>query len=717
MRIRPKLFVIILTLVLLSLLITSAVSIDAFSHAMTTEIKKRLETTTVLMMKQISFITSQKVSDAQMLSSFIGKLLRSNQSGVVNGSTIEEMLRSVVSRETNNTAPSFNSISVYNKTGTRTAQVITKWNDDDNNNNNNDKNNNNNNFRFSHDDNPVNEEFFKTAINGKSYHDNIPWYSSFLNESIVRVSTPIYNRDNNNTIAGVLVLGYRLNELVEYVANISPNANGRSKTNDDDRKINMTIHLLSQKGTQIYYSNFSNTPEFNRGNNSKIFPIFQQIKESQNRVVSGIYPANTVDNTYGETKDAVFVATKGNIGKNNDIDNTITNNSSSTASTKYNIEYDGNKENNWFLITSLGNESAFEEMTSLKNTFILVTLLVLAGAAVVVFYISRIISKPIMKLKDAAISIARGNLNIPFIFSSSKDEIGELAVQFETMRDSIKNYTDDLTKKEKELQQYNDELIANDRAKEEFISMVSHELRTPLVPIKLYSQMLLRPKIMGELSEKQKKAVETINRSMMKQEQLVEDILDVFKLDMGKLHLSKLEIDISYLVSEIVNDLKSFTIEKKIQITYHINIHSIKTVFCDRRRIEQVFANLIKNAIDFVPERTGKIRVQAQEIQNPSNITSKGDNTDYETIQDSKSMAVLFSVEDNGRGIPIEKADNLFKKFYQIDTSATRKHGGTGLGLAICKGIVEAHGGKIWIDKNYIGGTAIRFTIPSNCKV
>jgi signal transduction histidine kinase len=620
MRIKPKLFVIILTLVLLSLLITSAVSIDAFSHAMTTEIRKRLETTTVLMMKQISLITSQKVSDAQMLSSFIGKLLRSNQSGVVTGSTIEEILRNVVNRETNNTAPSFNSISVYNKTGTRTAQVITKWNDD------------NNNFRISHDDNPVNEEFFKAAINGKSYHDNIPWYSSFLNESIVRVSSPIYNRDNNNTIVGVLVLGYRLNEMVEYVAHINPNANGRSKTNEDDGNISRTIYLLSQKGTQIYYSNFSNSPEFNRGNNSKIFPIFQQIKESQNRVVSGIYPANTIDDTYGETRDAVFVATKGNIGKNNDVENTITKNSSSTASTNYNIEYDGNKENNWFLITSLGNESAFEEMTNLKNTFILVTLLVLAGTAFVVFYISRIISKPIMKLKDAAILIARGNLNIPFIFSSSKDEIGELAVQFEMMRDSIKSYTDDLTKKEKELQQYNDELIANDRAKEEFISMVSHELRTPLVPIKLYSQMLLRPKIMGELNEKQKKAVETINRSMMKQEELVEDILDVFKLDMGKLHLSKLDIDISYLVSEIVNDLKSFTIEKKIQITYHINTHSIKTVFCDRRRIEQVFANLIKNAIDFVPERTGKIRVQAQEIQNPSNITSKGDNTDYETI-------------------------------------------------------------------------------------
>jgi signal transduction histidine kinase len=713
MRIKPKLFVIILTLVLLSLLITSAVSIDAFSHAMTSEIKKRLETNSVLIMKQVSFITSQKVSDAQLLSSFIGRLLESNQSGVVTRNTMEEILRNIVTREANESSPSFNSIAVYNKSGTRTAQIMTTGNDITNN------------FGFSHDDNSVNEEFFKTAIKGKSYHDNVPRYSSFLNKSIVRVSTPIYDIDNNNTVVRVLVLSYAINEMLDYVVNISRNANGSTDANDDDDgNINTTIYFLSQNGTQIYSSNFSNTLEFNRSNNLNILPIFHQIKDSQNRVLSGTYPVSTVDHTSRNTRDAIFVATKGNIGKNNEDDNNIDNtiaNSNNAASNNYNIEYDGNKENNWFLITSLDNESAFEEMSNLKNTFILVTLLVLAGAAVAVFYISRIISNPIMKLKDAAISIAHGILNIPVIYPSSKDEIGELAIQFEAMRNSIKSYTDDLTKKEKELQQYNDELIANDRAKEEFISMVSHELRTPLVPIKLYSQMLLRPKIMGELNEKQKKAVEIINRSMMKQEQLVEDILDVFKLDMGKLHLSKLEIDISCLVSEIVSDLEPFTIEKQIEITYDINIHSIKTVFCDRRRIEQVFANLIKNSIDFVPEKTGKIRIKAQEIQNAgnnnNNNNSEGDIADNRISSNSDSMAVLFSVEDNGIGIPPEKADNLFKKFYEIDTSPARKHWGTGLGLAICKGIVEAHGGRIWIDKNYIGGTAIRFTIPSKHKV
>ena len=73
---------------------------------------------------------------------------------------------------------------------------------------------------------------------------------------------------------------------------------------------------------------------------------------------------------------------------------------------------------------------------------------------------------------------------------------------------------------------------------------------------------------------------------------------------------------------------------------------------------------------------------------------------------------MIFTVKDNGRGIPKDKVDNLFKKFYQIDTSATRKHSGTGLGLVICKGIVEAHGGKIWVDKTQKNGFSIKFTLP-----
>jgi signal transduction histidine kinase len=113
-------------------------------------------------------------------------------------------------------------------------------------------------------------------------------------------------------------------------------------------------------------------------------------------------------------------------------------------------------------------------------------------------------------------------------------------------------------------------------------------------------------------------------------------------------------------------------------------------VVCDRKRIDQVVANLVKNSVDFVPEKTGRIVVRVEE----------------------GGPDVVFSVEDNGIGIPADKADRLFEKFYQVDTSAKRKFGGSGLGLPISKGIVEAHGGRIWVDKEFRGGAAIRFALP-----
>jgi signal transduction histidine kinase len=105
-----------------------------------------------------------------------------------------------------------------------------------------------------------------------------------------------------------------------------------------------------------------------------------------------------------------------------------------------------------------------------------------------------------------------------------------------------------------------------------------------------------------------------------------------------------------------------------------------------------VIANLVQNSVDFVPENGGKITIRAESDETSKNVT--------------------FTVEDDGLGIPLEKMDNLFKTFYQVDTGLSRKHGGTGLGLVICKGIIESHGGKIWIDRNYSHGTSIKFTLP-----
>jgi signal transduction histidine kinase len=253
---------------------------------------------------------------------------------------------------------------------------------------------------------------------------------------------------------------------------------------------------------------------------------------------------------------------------------------------------------------------------------------------------------------------------------------------------SLNKLARELTEKDKELQKRNEELLTVEKAKDEFMSMINHELKTPLVPIKGYADMLQSPKIMGELNEKQKKAVNSISYNVGKLELLISDILDVYKLDMGKLRLSKKDVNVDELINSNMTEFRPIADQKNTEMVSDIQYNGV--VYCDQRRIDQVITNMIKNSIDFVPAATGKIILRVAKKENK----------------------IIISVEDNGTGIPPDKADSLFKKFYQIDTSMTRKHGGTGLGLAISKGIVEAHGGEMWVDKEYTGGAKFIFTLP-----
>ncbi len=271
------------------------------------------------------------------------------------------------------------------------------------------------------------------------------------------------------------------------------------------------------------------------------------------------------------------------------------------------------------------------------------------------------------------------------------------------VNDNLEKTNRELSKKEEKLRKSNEELIKADISKHEFISMISHELKTPLVPIKGYTEMLLKSKLLGELNEMQVKAIRSIYRNVEKQESLVEDILDVYKLEIGHLKLSKKEILISNLFNNVLKDSKFMTEEKQVLITTEIYLQTRDTVYCDEKRIEQVLSNLIKNSIDFVPEKEGKIILK---------IDVENSYTKFKQDNDNVISNYIFAVKDNGKGIPEEKIDNLFKKFYQVDSSITRKHGGSGLGLVICKGIIEAHGGRIWIDKKHSKGLCIKFTIP-----
>jgi len=363
------------------------------------------------------------------------------------------------------------------------------------------------------------------------------------------------------------------------------------------------------------------------------------------------------------------------------------------------------------LVTKLGRQ-ADTDSQNLMLLQILFGILIIGILVLVLYFVARIL-RPISALTQATSEIEKGNLDVS-VKRKGNDELSVLSNSFNSMVNSIKRYNerqneltkalefknDELTETEKDLRRANEELVNTETAKEEFLSMISHELKTPLTPLKMYAEMLLKIRSMGELNEKQLKAMKMILRSISQLELLVNDIFDVYKLDIGKLQLNKKAIQVASLVKENMSELGLLMRDKQIQFNAEIIPPSEKVnVLCDPRRIGQVLANLIKNSVDFVPDKGGRITIRTE--SGYSKQTNDG-NSNY----------VVFTIEDNGSGIPFEKINNLFKKFYQVDTSTKRKHGGTGLGLAICSGIVEGHGGKIWVDTKHSQGAMIKFTLP-----
>jgi signal transduction histidine kinase len=255
------------------------------------------------------------------------------------------------------------------------------------------------------------------------------------------------------------------------------------------------------------------------------------------------------------------------------------------------------------------------------------------------------------------------------------DEIGELVNTFNIMSDTIKQKTE--------------EAKATDIAKDEFLSMITHELKTPLVPIQGYVDILLGEHL-GTLTDKQKERLKIIKTSSESLLRIISDLLDAQKLELGKLVVKKENHDIKDTIDKAVESLQPRALENKVTIKQHLDKEII--IPHDPERIRQVLTNLVKNSLDVVEPKSGLIEI---------------------FVEDSEKE-IKISVKDNGPGIPIDKQENLFKKFYQVDTSLTREVGGSGLGLAICKGLIEEHGGSILVESTPGIGSTFTFTLPKS---
>jgi PAS domain S-box-containing protein len=232
------------------------------------------------------------------------------------------------------------------------------------------------------------------------------------------------------------------------------------------------------------------------------------------------------------------------------------------------------------------------------------------------------------------------------------------------------------------------ERYAIERMKDEFISVVSHELRTPLTSIHGALNLLSSKSIAAD-SKQGSRVIEIAGESTKRLVRLVNDILELERLESGKIKLSKQLVNAAQLMFQAIDQVQIVASRSGIQLKVH---QQELEFFADGDRIVQVLTNLLSNAIKF----------------------SEADSTVLLAVKRLSDRHILFSVRDEGRGIPADKLDSVFERFHQVDASDSRRKGGTGLGLAICRNIIEQHDGKIWVKSIFGKGSTFYVSLPEN---
>ena len=242
----------------------------------------------------------------------------------------------------------------------------------------------------------------------------------------------------------------------------------------------------------------------------------------------------------------------------------------------------------------------------------------------------------------------------------------------------------------KELQARTLELENASKHKSQFLANMSHELRTPLNAILGYAELIV-DKIYGGVPAPIVEVLERVQKSWRHLLGLINDVLDLSKIEAGQIDLSVSSFTFQDIASSVHSATESLASEKGLALSVEVE-PATPVANGDERRLTQVLMNLVGNAIKFTD--SGKIAIRVS----------------------PRDSMFLVSVQDTGPGIPADQHEKIFEEFQQVDTSATRKKGGTGLGLAISKRIVEMHGGRLWVESEVGAGSTFNFTIPMELK-
>ncbi|WP_233125595.1 PAS domain S-box protein [Methanohalophilus portucalensis] len=281
-----------------------------------------------------------------------------------------------------------------------------------------------------------------------------------------------------------------------------------------------------------------------------------------------------------------------------------------------------------------------------------------------------------------ALTIPEGHLNDEKIIDLSKEVVGDISF-------SLYNLELEALRQKAEESLLEGKLVAEEanRTKSEFLANMSHELRTPLNSVLGFSQVL-KKNSSNHLDDKEIRYVSNVIKGGTHLLELINNILDLSKVESGKMDYAPENINLSETVNSTVVLVEPMANKKEIYLNYDDESGNIK-LQADRMKFKEILYNLLGNAIKFTPEK-GEVFVKSKIIDDH----------------------IQVSVSDTGVGIPEEKYQSIFDPFKQADTSSTRKYGGSGLGLALVKNYVEMHNGNIWVESEVGKGSTFTFTIP-----
>ena len=313
--------------------------------------------------------------------------------------------------------------------------------------------------------------------------------------------------------------------------------------------------------------------------------------------------------------------------------------------------------------------SAATQISRAKNVSALAEIGALILAALIGFWLTRSIARPVRDLEHGMEAVASGNLGYKLPLSPSRrDEFGRLAASFEEM-----------TKQLTEL----------DKLKAEFVSVASHELKTPINVVQGYVQ-LLDEGVYGVLSEKQRGVMQTLEVQVQTLARLVRQLLDVSRFEAGGGKLDLRRMPLGPFLDQLERTFHVLAVQRSIRFEVNRGDGIPDEVTWDADRMNEVLGNLLSNAFKFTPQG-GEVDLSVE----------------------SAHGALQIEVRDSGAGIPPEQVPHIFDKFFQADNQVEGSVKGTGLGLAIAKSIVEAHGGTIQCDSTPGVGTTFTITLPT----